>query len=346
MATIQKRGDAHRAIIRRAGAKSLSQTFDSYEEAQAWADAVEERIAAGLAAKGEVITLKTPVARIVTRFVQEVTPTKRGARSEAQMMGALLQRFPAIFAKSVAQFSSDDIETIKAARLKGSRDYAAVAPGTVIRELGMLSGCFTHAIKKWKAPWVVNPVHGVDRPRAPAHRTQRVNAALRAEVCASLDYVEAEKPVTPKQWVAWAFCFALETAMRRGEVLTMEWSDYDAAARSIHIPVSKNGYARDVPISARARLLLNALGQDGQGRIVPINECHFSNVWNLAKKGTSRAHLHFHDARHEATSQFAKVVHNVLELAAITGHRDLKMLKIYFNPEARDLAALLDRLAA
>lgn len=349
MATIQTRTradgtTAHRVNIRRAGYKIPTATFDTDEEARLWAATMEKRIDEKLDVTGGELSLASSVRAMLTKFVAEVTPKKRGARSERYMLNVLIERF-GVFNKSLAEFGPRDVDAIMQARLTGSDEYAPVASGTVRRELGMLSGAFTHAIKVWHLP-VQNPCKSVMRPASPAHRTQRINADLRRAVCASLGYVEAETPVTPSQWVAWGFCFALETAMRRGELLGMDWTEYDEARRRIHIPMSKNGTARNVPISARARLLLNALGRDRTGRIIPVGESHFANVWNDAKKGTDHAHIHFHDTRHEATSQFAKVVHNVLELAAITGHKDIKMLQIYFNPESEDLADLLDRQAA
>jgi integrase len=278
---------------------------------------------------------------MLTKFLAEVTPTKRGARSEAQMLGALLERF-GVFNKSLAEFGAGDLDAIMHARLTGNADHAPVCGATVRREIGMISGAFNHAIKKWHVPLKVNPCSLIDRPKSNPHRTRRVSDAERAAVCASLGWVEGEAVTTPKQAVAWAFCFALETAMRRGEILAADWSHYDPTARRLHIAMSKNGDARNVPISARARALLDLLDPKASGPIVGVGESHFSNLWNDAKKGTALADLHFHDARHEATTRFAKLVPTVLHLQKITGHRDIKSLLVYFNPDADELAGLLD----
>ena len=354
MATIQTRANrsgeqVYRAIIRRAGYKTMTATFGTDEEARFWAAGIEKAMDEKLDVTGGEITLASPVRVMLAKFVREVTPKKRGSKSESYALNMYIERF-SVLNKTLADFGARDLEAIMKARLDGSKDYAPVCGATVRREFGMISGAFTHAIKKWHLPLTVNPCTLIDRPASNPHRTRRITDAERKAVCASLDWVEGTKPTTTKQRVAWAFCFALETAMRRGEIIAADWSHYDERARRLHIPKSKNGDARDVPISARARALLDLLGAQDSGPIVGVIANTFQNVWNNAKKGTPREDLHFHDARHEATTRFAKLVPTVLHLQKITGHRDLKSLLVYFNPDADELAGLLDapplRLAA
>ncbi|WP_321839705.1 tyrosine-type recombinase/integrase [Paraburkholderia bannensis] len=312
---------------------------------------MEARIAAGLAVDGGEVTLATTVADMLAKFVREVTPTKRGKKSETYALNMYIERF-AVLRKTLAEFGPRDLKAILAARLKGdeSKGYAPVNGATARREFGMLSGAFAHAIKEWELPLDVNPLSLVARPGHNPHRTRRVSDTERDQVCASLGWDQCSKPTTISQRVAWAFCFALETAMRRGEILAAEWQHYNAQARSLHIPLSKNGDKRDVPISKRAAALLELMGVQSSGVIVRVIAATFSGTWNRAKLGKAWQGLHFHDARHEATTRFAKLVPTVLHLQKITGHRDMKSLLIYFNPEADELAGLLDgaapRLAA
>ena len=51
--------------------------------------------------------------------------------------------------------------------------------------------------------------------------------------------------------------------------------------------------------------------------------------------------MHFHDSRHEAITRLAKKL-NVLDLARMTGIRDLKILNVYYNETAESMAARLD----
>lgn len=348
MATIQARknngGDtAYRAIIRRAGYATMTATFGTREEADFWAAGIEKAINEKRDVTGGEVTLATPVRAMLAKFVREVTPTKRGARQETQMINALLERFR-VFDKTLADFGPRDLEAVIAARLKGSADYPPVNPATVRRELGMLSGAFNHAIKKWHVAIAVNPCSMVDRPKSNPHRTHRISDALRAEVCLSLGYREGETPVTRSQWVAWSFCFALATCMRRGEVLGARWEHYDGN-KTLFLPATKNGEARNVSINAKARALLALVENKGSGPVVPVNVSTFANIWNKAKKGTSREWLHFHDTRHEGTTRYSKVCPTVLHLQKITGHKDIRSLEIYFHPETGEIADLMDQAA-
>lgn len=349
MATIQARtnGDgstSYRAIIRKAGHR-MTATFGTDEEARFWAHGIETRIDAKQVVTGGEVTLASSARVMLTKFLAEETPKKRGARSETQMLNALLDRF-AVFDKTLADFGPRDIEAICAARLKGSDKYSPVSPSTVRRELGMLSGAFSHAIRKWEVKLSANPCANVDRPREAPHRRRRISDAERAEICAALDYVEGTRPTKRKQWVAWSFLLALETCMRRGEILGARWENYAAAECSLHLGTTKNGDARDVPISDGAAELLRVAGPGIKGAIVPVLESTFSNIWNRAKKGTTWEDVHFHDTRHESATQYSTCVNNVLELAAITGHKRLESLRIYVNPTAKHLAGMMNKRRA
>lgn len=344
MATFQTRNGATRAIIRKNGA-SLSKTFDTSEEAEQWAYAVETRLAANEGANGLIITNATPVRAIVAKFLREVTPNKRGSRSETQMLNALLDRF-AVFDKTVAAFGPADIETIRDCRLRGSKDYAPVANGTVIREMGMLSGCFTHAIKKWKAPFPANPVHGVDRPKAPPHREARITDEEVKKVCAALGWEIDTPPTHANHYVAIGLCLAVETAMRRGEILSLTWQHVRYDECEVFLPITKNGESRKVALTARAEELIKLLPQGtGNERCFPLSVAYFSNLWQIARKKAG-VEFRFHDARHEATTRLAPLMGDVIHLSKVTGHKNLKMLAIYINPTSKELRAKMDRKAA
>lgn len=131
--------------------------------------------------------------------------------------------------------------------------------------------------------------------------------------------------------------------MRRGEILAMRWEWVDFAARCVHLPDSKNGSARDVPLSRKAALLLKRLPEDGRtGPVFPTTVSAFKQVFADAMQRTGIEDLRFHDLRHDATTRIADRLSNVLELSAVTGHKSLTMLKRYYNPKASRLAQKLD----
>ncbi|ACC76114.1 site-specific integrase [Paraburkholderia phymatum] len=345
MATFQERKNSdgsksYRATIRRKG-HYASETFSTREEADQWAIAIETRIAGGAAIEGGDITPRTTVRDLIARYMREVSTTKKGSYAERNRLGTLLDRY-SVFDKTIVEFSSTDIEAVRDARMRGSKDHAPVSALTVIRDLGCLSGVFRHAIKKWKAPFTVNPCKEVDRPRAPRGRSVRVRDDDMRKLLDWSGYVPGADPANARQWMAWSVLFALETAMRRGEFMRMRWTDINRGERGVHLPDTKNDEARDVPLTKKALALLDSLTEGKpEDRVIGITYHTFGNAFYKCQKATG-INVRIHDCRHEATTNLAKRVKDPLWLASITGHRDLRSLKIYFNPTTRELAEQLD----
>jgi integrase len=137
---------------------------------------------------------------------------------------------------------------------------------------------------------------------------------------------------------------ALETAMRRGEILNMRWRDVSVEKRTLHIPVTKSGYARTIPLSGAALALLRKLnerGHDRAKRVLPITENAAKMAWKRLVKRAGLVNLRFHHLRHEAISRFFEKGLNVPEVALISGHRDPRMLFRYTHPRAEYIAAKL-----
>jgi integrase len=111
-----------------------------------------------------------------------------------------------------------------------------------------------------------------------------------------------------------------------------------------HLPASltKNGRRRDVPLSNRARELLAMLPApvDG-GPLFGLSSGSLDALFRKAKARCLIDDLMFHDTRHEAITRLAKKL-QVLDLAKMVGHRDLRMLQIYYSETAADMADRLD----
>lgn len=78
-----------------------------------------------------------------------------------------------------------------------------------------------------------------------------------------------------------------------------------------------------------------------RGRVFPISADAVKKAFVRAVQRADFVDLHFHDLRHEAISRIAEKLDNVLELAAISGHKSLKMVQRYYHPRAKDLARKL-----
>lgn len=339
MATFQKRKKSWRVQVRRRG-QALSATFDTKAEAELWAIEIEAQVLGNpvLIPMADKCLSKATEAAADTflRYSNEVSPNKRGGRWEQVRIQMLVRRYP-LFTRAIAAITGPDVAEWRNARL------ASVSPSTVNRELCLISTVFTHAMKEWRLGLTFNPCSLVTKPRKPRPRTQRVSLTERKKIIAELGWDGKSQPASSAQWVAFAFYLALETAMRKGEILSLRWADIDFDARHAHLDMTKNGDERFVPLSKAAMKLLRIVKvRISDKPIVPVQTGYFDKLFRQAKSEAGLAHIHFHDSRREAASTMAPKLANVLELAAITGHKSLSMLQIYYKPRAADLAARLD----
>lgn len=133
---------------------------------------------------------------------------------------------------------------------------------------------------------------------------------------------------------------ALETAMRRGELLALRWEYVDLKRRVLHLPETKNGTSRNVPLSTQAVAVLEGLPRHISGRVFDTSETAITEGFQRAAKRTCISNFRFHDLRHEATSRLADRL-QMHELGKVTGHKSPRMLMRYYHPRAEDLAKKL-----
>ena len=339
MATVQRRKNSWRVQVRRSG-KAVSATFSTKAEAEAWGIRAEGRILDGLALEAtpdrSTVAVGATGAEVLTRYADEIFPGKRGGRWEQVRLKSIAQKYP-LFKQQVISITGPDIAEWRDMRLM------KVSASTVNRELCLISSVFTLAMKEWRLGLIINPCSLVTKPRKPRPRAQRVTRADRAKITTQLGWDCASEPATSGQWVAFAFAPALETAMRKGEILSLRWAGIDFDARHAHLDLTKNSDERYVPLSSAAMKLLRIVRHRSPAMpVVPLQTGNFDKLFRLAKHAASLPQIRFHDSRREAATNMAPKLANVLELAAITGHRSLAMLQIYYKPKAADLAARLD----
>jgi len=127
--------------------------------------------------------------------------------------------------------------------------------------------------------------------------------------------------------------------MRRGELLGLTWDEIDKKRGIAHLPATKNGSARAVPLSPRALAALKKLPRRLDGRLFSIELNDHGNRWRALRKQAGITGLTFHDLRHEGTSRLIEGgLFNMAEVAAITGHKTMAMLKRYYQADASALA--------
>lgn len=216
----------------------------------------------------------------------------------------------------------------------------------MIRELGLLRTVLETARREWDIPLLENPDANVRKPKAAAGRSRR----LRADELTALLAACAEGRT---DWLEPGIRLAIETGMRRGEILNMRAADLDLGNSLLTIPETKTDIPRTIPLSDNAALILHHLldnhtaGMDG--RLFPVTANAFRLAWERCKRRASKtkpgiADLRFHDLRHEAVSRFFELGLNVPEVAAISGHKDPRMLFRYTHLKPTDIVAKLRRI--
>lgn len=322
MASIFRRDDSWRATIRIVGHPSESRSFATRVEARQWAQEREAELRAGKGSKASAAAL----GDALKRYAREVSPLRKGARWERLRINAML-RMP------VAAIRLGKLDTPAIAQWRDDR-LSEVAPGTVYREMNLLSSVLEIARREWH--WIRdNPMRDVRRPKQPPARRRRITQDEIDRVCMALGYVWPAKPENTSQRVALAFLFAIETAMRAGEILSLRPATIHLEQRYVDLPKTKNGDARQVPLSSKAVEILRIVGP-GFGIEPALRDALFRKA--KAKVGTD---LRFHDSRAEAIWRMSKKL-DVLQLARVIGHRDVRSLMFYYNESASDIAKRLD----
>ena len=327
MASIRERSGTWQARVRREGLPDEVKSFATRGEAQKWARHIETSMDGG-GYKSPNVADKLLLSDVLQRYGEQVSPTKRGHLTEVIRINALGR----------TKLAAHSMERLSPGLVAGFRDerLRSVGSGAVIRDLSLLSSVINHARREWGVS-IANPCLLVKRPPSPAGRTRVLSAEEETRLLAAVAPVGRRNPeMLPLVQLA------LQTAMRRGELLALRWEHVDLERRTAYLPAVKNGRPRFVPLSSTAVALLRAVPMTESGRVFSIEPQTVAAAFKRATRRAAVGGLRFHDLRHCATSRMADKLPNVIELASVTGHQSLQMLKRYYHPNAEALAKKLD----
>lgn len=334
MATIRKRNGKYQVQVRRQGCAPISKTFLKLDDAKTWARLTEvEADQVGLPVDPRVLA-KTTVAMILERYRDEIVSKKRGREVETLIVNAMLRQ--PWCKRSLAHIDGATFAEYRDTRLR------TVQPCTVKRELGILQHAFDIAAREWSIPLRANPLKPIAKPAVSNRRDRRLQKG-------ELDSLLKAAGKTRNPFILPVVRFALETAMRRGEILALRVRDVDIERCAATIRISKNGHSRTIPLSSLAVAIVETtiatMSEDakaGNKRIFPITAIALRLAWVRLTKRAKIDDLHFHDLRHEAISRFFEKGLTVPEVASISGHRDIRMLLRYAHADKGKLAEKLN----
>ena len=230
----------------------------------------------------------------------------------------------------IAQFQTYDLAKAKLVELSSVHVTAwrdqrmkEVSAATVTREWNLMSGICQSAIRDLGLI-DLNPWRQAKRPPPTPARTR---------LPSDKELALLEHTLAPRVWVV--VQFAIETGMRSGEICGLTWNNINGNVA--HLPMTKNGHSRDVPLSEKAKALI---GAPGEGLVFGIKTASLDAQFRKGMKKALIEGLHFHDLRALAATRMSKKL-NPLQLAKVLGHKDLKMVMIYYRETADDIAKLL-----
>ena len=330
MATIRKRGNRYHVQIRRRG-QSITRTFDRLATAKSWIPKIEGDIERQLYVDTSG-TERTTVLELLQRYQRQISPSHKGQQVEAYRLRTLKKHLGAL---RLIHLTNKEIASYRDDRLK------EISPSSLKRELTILSRVLTIASRDWGISIPQNPVKMISLPKADKARTRRLEAGEKERLLQSTN-LELHRIIV----------LALETGMRRGEILSIKKSHIDFNKSVLFIPSTKTDTPRTIPLSSAAVTSLRGqlrASQEESGGVIPLHECP---LFTYSLRGLSGAflrlcrrlnidNLHFHDLRHEATSRLFEKGLNPVEVATITGHKDTKMLMRYTHLRAEDLVERL-----
>jgi integrase len=297
------------------------------------------------------------VADALKRYLAEVSPTKRpsSAACDNRHSKPLVQHLgkyslAALTPEIIAKYRDDRLAGLDRKDARGRPAPKPRSPNTVRLDLALLGHMFSIAIKEWGIGLPSNPVQNIRRPAPPPGRERRLSLEEETRLMQAVD-------AHSNPMLGWIVRIAVETGMRSSEIVTLRRSQVDLDRRIVRLKETKNTTSRTVPLTVEAtRLFRQALsnpvrpidtdliffgepGKDGKRRAYQFNP-----VWTRIKKSAGILDFRFHDLRHEAVSRLVEAGLSDQEVAAISGHKSMQMLKRYTHLRAEDLVGRLDKL--
>ena len=343
MATITRTpSKTWKAVVRKQGWPTTIKTFRTRRDASDWARRTEDEMVRGVYIDRSGAE-RLLFSKALDRYLSEVSSTKRAstAYSEGQKSKALRKFFGPY---SLAAITPDLVASYRDERLQANKSN-----DTVRLELALLSHLFTVAIKEWRLGLMYNPVANIRKPSPGRGRDRRLSKEEEQALLKACD-----KHSNPM--LGWIVRIALYTGMRAGEIRTLTRRQVNLEARTVHLTETKNGSSRTVPLTRNAVAVLRQaldnpvrpldtelifFGEPGRDKVRRPYE--FRPAWHRTVRAAGIDGLRFHDLRHEAVSRLVEFGLGDQEVASISGHKSMQMLRRYTHLRAEDLVSRLDR---
>jgi integrase len=326
MAYIRKRGKKWQAIVRKKGYATKTKSFHKKADAVRWAEQVAVHTERPAKLNSIAVLASITLGDLLQRYLIAETPKKKSAKSETYRIRNILKR-------PIARLPLSELTTGAFASYRDRR-LTEVGPQGVIHELNCMSVVLRTAKIDWDIPLTVILLDSVRRPKMPTGRSRRLEEG-------EYDALRRAALAGPSPYIWDVISFAIETAMRQGEIRSLGWDDISFDRRIARLKRTKNGDQRAVPLTTDAIQILHRCKSKNLPRPFPYTVGAVRNAWDKATKRAGISNLRLHDLRHEGVSRFFERGLSVPEVALISGHKDFRMLARYTHLRADDIVMKL-----
>ena len=311
MASIRKRGKSWQAQVRSRKTGSISKSFHRKADAERWAIEQEALMQTGQFA--QIQTQDLNLADLMQTYAEKVTPAKKGAPQEFRRISRLMKERDLM----LTPLTSAKPHIFAAFRDRRIQDGIRACQ----YDLVLLRHAWNMARVEWGWPLGDNPLSLIRMPKNNPPRERRLRAG---------EYeVLKDAARGSRSWYIWPIIdIAIETAMRRSEILGLLWTNIEWSKQRALLPITKNGRSRWVPLSDIALKHIEQAPRTTD-RVFLITDVAFRQAWDRLRNRAGIVDLTFHDLRHESISRKFESGMNIPQVMAVSGHRTASQLFRY-----------------
>ena len=313
MASIRKRNGLWQAQVRSRKIGSTSKSFHKKSDAVAWAKVQEAMMQTGKWKPKD--KRYSTIGDLIQTYLIRATPKKKGAGPETRRLNRLL-RETALMSIKLDEARPHNFASFRDKRLQDGNRACQY-------DLVLLRAAWNTARIEWGWDLGDNPLTLIRFPKNNPPRERRLKQGEYERLMSACAGTQV--------WYLWPMIeIAIETCMRRGEILSLDWKHIDFERANALLPHTKNGRSRWVPLSPKVLGLLERLPRE-HNRVFPITDVAVRQSWDRLRRRAGITDLTFHDLRHEAISRQFESGRSITEVMRISGHQTAGQLFRYIQ---------------
>jgi len=321
MGCVRKRGNSWNAQVRISGWRSFTKTFQTKLDAKQWIVTLEKELKSKPLPEKNIKNLK--LKDLFNKYKFEILPKLKSHKIVTYKLNFLSRLW--LGEIKVINLTKGHLEQFCKDR------KLVVKDGTIKSELMLIKRIVKIATDKWNYGIPFNAFYGIELPSPHKPRNRR---ATQEELSILIAHANKQR----NTYISTIIQFAVETGMRRSEILKLKWIDVNLETRIASLYDTKNGDDRHIPLTKTAVQLLSNLTQLSDF-VFPISANCLRLAWERCRKKSNIKGLRFHDLRHEAVSRYFEMGLSVPEVALISGHKDVRQLFRYTHLKPESLIA-------